>query len=184
VNDPFTCFVNNVYRELDYPPDYTTARISGWFLDSANVGQLNNLIGSSYTPSVLTNSSGSVTGYLITPVISGNELGIYKMLFNYNYYFHLARTVAVSATRVGQDWVSMQEGESKITRVNKNEISKNLRALAKDSKETLDKAVKMYLKYGATPMQIAGDDYIGISNYISLNWDRNMDNQNGDEYIY
>jgi len=174
VSDPFTYFVNNVYRELDYPSDYTQARISGWFLDSANVGQLNNLIGTSYMPGALYDSSGNQTGWAISPVISGNELGIYKMLFNYNYYFHLARTVAVSATRVGQDWVSMQEGDSKITRVNKNEISKNLRGLAKDAKETLDKAVKMYLKYGSIPMQITGDDYIGISNYVSLNWDRSM----------
>jgi len=175
VSDPFTYFVTNVYRELDYPPDYTQARISGWFLDSANVGQLNNLIGTSYVPGAVYDNNGIPTGWSINPAISGNELGIYKMLFNYNYYFHLARTVAVSATRVGQDWVSMQEGDSKITRVNKTEISKNLRGLAKDAKETLDKAVKMYLKYGSIPMQIAGDDYIGISNYISLSHDRNLD---------
>jgi hypothetical protein len=174
VSDPFTYFVTNVYRELDYPPDYTQARISGWFLDSANVGQLNNLIGTNYTPDAVYDNNGIPTGWSINPAISGNELGIYKMLFNYNYYFHLSRSVAVSASRVGQDWVSMQEGDSKITRVNKNEISKNLRALAKDAKETLDKAVKMYLKYGAIPSQIVGDDYIGISNYISLNWDRSM----------
>jgi hypothetical protein len=181
VTDPFTSFVTNVYRELDYPPDYTTARISGWFLDSSNIGQLNNLIGTNYVPSVLTDTNGGITGYSITPAISGNELGVYKMLFNYNYYFHLARTVAISATRAGQDWISMQEGDSKITRVNKNEISKNLRGLAKDAKETLDKAVKMYLKYGAVPMQVVGDDYIGVSNYISLSWDRNMQ---GSEYQY
>lgn len=181
MSDQFTYFVNNVYRELDYPVDYTPARISGWFLDSANLGQLNNLIGTSYNASVLLDSNEKITGYSINPVISGNELGIYKMLFNYNYYFHMARSVAVSATRVGQDWVSMQEGDSKITRVNKNEISKNLRALANDAKETLDKSVKMYLKYGAVPMQIVGDDYIGISNFISVGWNRNMQ---GEQYQY
>lgn len=181
MSDQFTYFVNNIYRELDYPTDYTAARISGWFLDYANLGQLNNLIGTNYTSSVLLDSNEKITGYSINPVISGNELGIYKMLFNYNYYFHMARSVAVSATRVGQDWVSMQEGDSKITRVNKNEISKNLRALANDAKDTLDKSVKMYLKYGAVPMQIVGDDYIGISNFISVGWNRNMQ---GEQYQY
>lgn len=181
MTDPFTSFVKNIYQELDNPSDYSTARISGWFLDASNVGQLNNLIGTNYTPGALYDGNGNPTGYYITPVISGNELGIYKMLFDYNYYVRLSRSVAMGATKAGQDWVTLQEGDSKITRVNKNEISKNLRALAKDSKETLDKAVKMYLKYGSVPMQIVGDDYIGTSNYISLNWDRNLQ---GSQYQY
>ena len=103
------------------------------------------------------------------------------MLFDYNYYVRLSRSVAVSASTAGQDWVTLAEGDSKITRVNKNEISKNLRSLAKDSKEVLDRAVKMYLKYGATAQQVAGDDVIGISNYISISYDRV---QQIPEYIY
>lgn len=79
---------------------------------------------------------------------------------------------------VGQDWLTLQEGDSKITRVNYNEVSKNLRGLAKDAKETLDKAVKMYLKYGAIPEQIAGDDTIGISNYLAVSEDRGIINDN------
>jgi hypothetical protein len=79
---------------------------------------------------------------------------------------------------VGQDWVNLQEGDSKITRVNYNEVSKNLRGLAKDAKETLDKAVKMYLKYGAVPQQIVGDDTVGISNYLATSEDRGIINDN------
>jgi hypothetical protein len=168
----FDNFVNNIYTELDQPSDYSKARISGWFLDSANVGQLNNLIGTSYQPTAFRDTSGNMTGFGIVPIVSGNELGIFKLLFEYNYYYRLSRYTATSVMTVGQDWVSMREGDSSITRINYNEVSKNLRGLAKDAKESLDKAVKMYLKYGAIPQQIAGDDTIGISNYIANSEDR------------
>jgi hypothetical protein len=172
VSTSFTYFVQNIYNELDSPDDYSTSRISGWFLDSANLGNLNNLIGTNYISSGFSNETGRVTGYGIVPTISGNELGIYKLLFDYSYYYRLSRQTATNIMSVGQDWVSLQEGDSKITRVNYNEVSKNLRGLAKDAKETLDKAVKMYLKYNSIPMQIAGDDTIGVSNYMSLTEDR------------
>jgi hypothetical protein len=178
VSDYFTNFVNRIYDELDEPYDYSKARISGWFLDSSNLGQLNNLIGTCYTPTGYYNDSGRLTGFGVTPTIKGNELGVYKLLFDYNYYFRLSRLTATSLMTVGQDWVSMQEGDSKITRINYNEVSKNLRGLAKDAKETLDKAVKMYLKYGAIPQQIAGDDTIGISNYLATSEDRGIINDN------
>lgn len=178
MSDYFTNFVNRIYDELDQPADYSTARISGWFLDYANLGQLNNLIGTSYVPTGYYNQSGALTGYGITPPISGNELGVYKMLFDYNYYYRLSRLTATNLMTVGQDWVSMSEGDSSITRVNYNEVAKGLRTLAKDYKETLDKAVKMYLKYGAIPQQIAGDDVIGVSNYISISEERGIRTKN------
>lgn len=175
MSDSFTNFVDHVYDELDFPSDYGKPRISGWFLDSSNLGQLNNLIGSSYQSSVLyENGTGNATGYAISPVISGNELGIYKLLFNYNYYYRLSRMTATSILSLGQDWLSVKEGDSQITRVNYNEVSKNLRGLAKDAKETLDKAVKMYLKYNSIPQQIVGDDTIGVSNYISISEERGI----------
>jgi len=174
----FSNFVNNIYTELDQPDDYSPARISGWFLDSSNVGQLNNLIGTSYQPSAFYNSSGQMTGFGIVPAVSGNELGIFKLLFEYKYYYRLSRYTATSLMTIGQDWTTLQEGDSKITRVNYNEVSKNLRGLAKDAKESLDKAVKMYLKYGAIPQQIAGDDTIGISNYAPNAEDRGFISKN------
>lgn len=174
----FDNFVNNIYAELDEPSDYSLARISGWFLDSSNVGNLNNLIGTSYKPYAFPDASGRITGFGIVPAVSGNELGIFKLLFEYNYYYRLSRYTATSIMTVGQDWINLQEGDSKITRINYNEVSKNLRGLAKDAKETLDKAVKMYLKYGAVPQQIAGDDTVGISNYLSTSEDRRTINDN------
>lgn len=181
MSDYFTNFVNRVYDELDYPEDYSPSRISGWFLDSSNLGQLNNLIGTQYHPSGFYNESGTLTGYGVVPVISGNELGIYKLLFDYHYYFRLSRYTATNIMTVGQDWTSLKEGDSSITRVNYNEVSKNLRMLAKDAKETLDKAVKMYLKYGAIPQHVIGDDVIGVSNYISISEDRGI---RRDHFLY
>lgn len=167
-------FISNLYDELDQPDDYSIARLSGWFLDASNLGRLNNLIGTDYLPTGLTDpNTNAVTGYSITPEIGNNELGIYKLLFDYNYYVQLARNTALAATNAAGDWVSLAEGDSKISRINKNEVAKNLRAISRDSKDALDKAVKMYLKYGAIPQQIAGDDTVGVTNYVIVEYNRN-----------
>jgi hypothetical protein len=172
VSDYIPSFISNLYDQLDNPDDYTFARLSGWFLDASNIGQLNNLIGSDYSPTGFVNSSGKITGYAIVPEIGLNELGIYKLLFNYKYYNSLARTSLASSSTAAGDWVTLEEGDSKITRLNKNEISKTYRGLAQDAKQELDKAVKMYLKYGAISQQIAGDDTVGFSNYIQKDYNR------------
>jgi hypothetical protein len=82
--------------------------------------------------------------------------------------------MAKSSATFGSDWTRLQEGDSSITKINKNEISKNLRTLSRDAKEDLDKAVKLYLKYNATPDQIAGDDTEGVSYYIIQDYQRTL----------
>lgn len=159
-------FIENVYHDLGNPPDYPIFRLSGWFLDNANIGKLNNLIGTCFSGIRELDTNGNPTGYYITPDINDNQLSIYKMLFDYEYYKNLTRDVARGAASNSSDWITLREGDSSITRVNKNELSKNFRGLSTDAKKDLDDAVKMYLKYNCLPEQVAGDDTIGVSNYI------------------
>ena len=121
-----------------------------------------------------TNDCGNVTGYGIDPAIQNDQLAVYKMLFDYEYFRNEARNVAKSSATMGSDWTNLREGDSSITKINKNEISKNFRALSRDAKEDLDKAVKMYLKYNAVPDQIAGDDTEGVSLYIIQEYQRTL----------
>ena len=96
------------------------------------------------------------------------------MLFDYEYFRNEARSVAKSSATKGSDWTDLKEGDSTIKKINKNEISKNLRTMSRDAKEDLDKAVKMYLKYNAVPDQIAGDDTEGVSLYVIQEYQRTL----------
>lgn len=167
-------FIHNVYEDLGNPSSYSISRLSGWFLDDSNIGKLNNLIGTQISGICLKDGGNNITGYNLSPEPNNDQYAIYKMLFDYEYYKNEARLSAQSSLIIGDDWVSMGEGDSRITRVNKNEVSKNFRALAKDSKEDLDKSVKMYLKYNAIPDQIVGDDTQGVRNYIIQEYNRTL----------
>ena len=168
-NNYLNDFVGSVYEQIGQPTAYPLPRVSGWLLDNSNLGKLNNLIGTNYVSEYVS----GITGYSITPQPGNNELAIYSLLFEYNYYSQLARDTAISASTAAGDWTSLAEGDSRISRVNKNEVSKTLRGLASDIKQNLDKSVKMYLKYEATPSQVVGDDTVAASNYIVVEYNRN-----------
>ena len=167
-------FINGVYDELGNPSDYPPERITAWFLDNSNLGKLNNLIGTCFSGIAYTNDCGNVTGYGIEPGVRNDQFAIYKMLFDYEYFKGEARNMAKSSATIGNDWTNLKEGDSSITKINKNEISKNLRSLSRDAKEDLDKAVKLYLKYNAIPDQVAGDDTEGISHYVIQEYQRTL----------
>lgn len=169
-----TYFINNIYNELGEPADYSSQKISAWVLDNANLGKLNNLIGTCFSGVTYTNDCGNITGYGIEPAIRNDQLAVYKMLFDYEYFKGEARNMAKSSATMGNDWTELREGDSSIKKINKNEISKNFRTLSRDAKEDLDKAVKLYLKYNAIPDQIAGDDTEGISFYIAQDYQRTL----------
>lgn len=170
----FSQFINSVYDDLGNPTSYPPSRLSGWFLDNSNAGKLNNLIGTHISGVCFQNSSGVTTGYGLFPEPSPDQYSIYKMIFDCEYFKSEARNAASSAMTIGNDWTSLREGDSSITKINKNEISKNFRGLAQDCKAELDKAVKMYLKYNAIPDQIAGDDTEGVSYYIIQEYQRTL----------
>jgi hypothetical protein len=170
----FTKFVYGVYTELDEPENFSIAKISAWFLDNANVGKLNNLIGTQISGVAYKDQDGVVTSYDLVPNPTNDQLAIYKMMFDFEYFKNQARFATSSSLVEGEDWISLGEGDSRVQRINKNEIAKNYRALARDIKQDLDKAVKMYLKYNSVPDQIVGDDTEGVYNYIIQEYNRTL----------
>ena len=165
-------FVNGVYNDLGNPTDYTAERITAWFLDNANVGKLNNLIGTCFSGVAYTNDCGNITGYGIEPAMRNDQLAIFKQLFEVEYYASQAQNYAKSAATKGSDWINLREADSSITRVNPHEVAKTFRAFYNDSYKTLQDSVKMYLKYNAIPDQVVGDDTEGISYYIIQEYNR------------
>ncbi len=172
--DYLTQFVTNVYYDLGEPVDYTPARLTSWFIDNSNLGKLNNLIGTSFSGVAYKNQQNLITGYGITPEPNNDQLAIYKIIFDCDFLKNQSRNLAKSSATIGNDWTTLKEGDSTITKINKNEISKNFRGLAQDCKAELDKTVKMYLKYNAIPDQIAGDDTEGVSHYIIQEYQRTL----------
>ncbi|MBY9002173.1 MAG: hypothetical protein KGD64_14735, partial [Candidatus Heimdallarchaeota archaeon] len=61
-----------------------------------------------------------------------------------------------SASGDGSNILSVKDGDSQVTFVNKNEVSKVYRGLSSDSKANIDKLVAQYNIYGAEPRQLAG----------------------------
>jgi hypothetical protein len=135
-------------NEFDYDSGYAQFYyISGWLAN--NVGQLNNKIFRSYTV-----ESGN---FLPSGEFLQEERAIYKQMYLYEFYTKKTRQV-LRGIDSSVDYITLREGDSMITRTNKNEIAKTYRSLANDARDELDKLVAAYNIYSASPVQVAGED--------------------------
>ena len=145
-----TVFVNEFDSDTNMA---TVLQISGWFEN--NIGELNTLLFTSFS------GSGDPGHPHQTFVPSGSfgfeESGIYKKLYLKHFYQKKARNV-LKGIDSSVDFITLREGDSMITRTNKNEIAKVYRGLAKDASEELEKVVYAYNFYQAKPRQVVGDE--------------------------
>ena len=135
-------------NEFEYDSGYAHFYyISGWLAN--NVGMLNNRIFTSF----------EVSGSNFTPTgkFKQEERSIYKQMYLYEFYTKKTRQV-LRGVDSQVDFVSLREGDSMITRTNKNELAKTYRGLANDAKEELEKLITSYNMYQAEPVQVAGED--------------------------
>ena len=151
----FKVLANSVFvNEFDSDTDMATlSQISGWF--DNNIGELNTLIFTSFSGSGI----GVTDSIKIVPEnkFGYEESGIFKQLYLKHFYRKKARNV-LKGIDSSVDFISLREGDSMITRTNKNEIAKTYRGLAKDAEEELEKQVYAYNYYQAQPRQVAGTD--------------------------
>ena len=141
-------FVNEFESYTDMA---TLSQISGWFEN--NIGELNTLIFTSFSGS----GEAGKSSHVFHPKMGLEESGIYKKLYLKHFYQKKARNV-LKGIDSSVDFISLREGDSMITRTNKNEIAKTYRGMAKDAEEDLEKAVYAYNYYNAVPRQVAGGD--------------------------
>jgi hypothetical protein len=135
--------------EFDGDPAVTSvSAISGWL--ESNLGLLNNMLYSSFSGVVSETETDM-------PLEAQN---IHKELYMYNYYSKQSRNalrgITSSSAADGSNILSVKDGDSQVTFVNKNEVSKVYRGLSSDSKANIDKLVAQYNIYGAEPRQLAG----------------------------
>jgi len=129
----------------------TLTQVSGWFEN--NIGELNTLLFTSFSGS---GEAGQDT-HVFHPTMGLEESGIYKKLYLKHFYQKKARNV-LKGIDSSVDFITLREGDSMITRTNKNEIAKVYRGFAKDATEELEKAVYAYNFYQAKPRQVVGSD--------------------------
>ena len=135
----------------------TVASVSGWLFE--NLGKLNTYI---YT---------DFAGYTATGVygqIDTEAQNILKELYLNNYYNKEARNALrgiVSSSVSGDNILALKDGESSVTFVNRNEVSKVYRGLASDSMDNIVRMAGQYNIYQAEPRQLGGIDGSGLANY-------------------
>ena len=135
-------------NEFEYDSGYAQFYyISGWL--SNNVGQLNTKL---YTEFEVVSGNFSPTGDF-----QQEERSIYKQMYLYEFYTKKTRQV-LRGVDSSVDFLSLREGDTMITRTNKNELAKTYRSLANDAKEELDQLVNSYRIFQAAPVQVAGYD--------------------------
>jgi hypothetical protein len=126
--------------------DSEVVNISGWL--EANIGVLNTYINSSYCVSDL------------TPTGHYEERAIYKQIYVSEYYGKQARNVlrGIDGSSTSLDFQTIREGDSVITKTNKNNVASNYRLMKADSDSKLKDLVHAYNMYKADPRQVYGDD--------------------------
>lgn len=122
----------------------SVSSISGW-LDN-NLGKLNNVLFTSFS-----GSAGEVTG------LNLEEQNIYKEMYLYHYYTKQTRnTIRGIANDTNGNIISVRDGDNAITFVNKNEVSKVYKGLARDSYDALETLIANYNSFQASPRQVGG----------------------------
>jgi len=132
----------------------TVANVSGWLYE--NLGQVNTYL---YTNFSGDNATGT---YEIMDIEAQNVL---KELYLSNYYNKEARNALRGITKSsvsGDNVLSLKDGESAVTFINRNEVSKVYRGLANDSMDKVIQMAAQYNIYQAQPRQLGGIDASGI----------------------
>jgi hypothetical protein len=148
-----------IYRdEFDSDTGYQSiSQISGWLEN--NVGLLNTQLYTSFSGSGTTDGDTAIQA---TGEFLYEEADIFKQIYLVEYYKKKTRSV-LKGIDSSVDFITLRDGDSTITRTNKNEIAKTYRGLANDAQTRLDALTAKYNIYGAAPVQVAGTDATPLS---------------------
>jgi hypothetical protein len=128
-----------IYFDLGEPSGISIGTIDYWIENS--IGNLNTNLGENH---------GIVSGQIVPP-LNIAESGIMTQMYKVRYYNKVASdNLGASA----YDWSELSEGDSRIRRVSKNEISKTYLQLAKDEQISLKESILFYRTNAATPTSI------------------------------
>ena len=146
---------NEIYRELDSPTTLSIPPIMFWL--RANVGDLNNHLSEHFVinPTTL-ELEREVAGKMVE--IAEEEKSILKKMYYVHYYAVLLRTTLGAAA--SDSVVEIQTDDTRVRKINKNELSKTYSFLKKQESDELKDLVAAYKSRGSSPRQVAGNDTV------------------------
>ena len=131
----------------------TVANVSGWLYE--NLGQVNTYLYTDFSGETANGTYGSID------IEAQNVL---KELYLSNYYNKQARNALrgiVDSNVSGDNVLSLRDGESSVTFINRNEVSKVYKSMANDCMEKITQLAAQYNIYQAQPRQLGGIDGSG-----------------------
>jgi hypothetical protein len=140
----------------------TVSAVSGWLFE--NLGQVNNYL---YTDFAGETASGTYGEMDI------EAQSVLKELYLSHYYNKQARNALRGITDSsvsGDNVLSLRDGESAVTFINRNEVSKVYRGLASDCMGRVTQLSAQYNIYQAQPRQLGGIDASGVGGVTALTY--------------
>lgn len=129
------------YRELDSPDDTSIPNIV--FFLTANLSQLNTLIGSSYS---LDDNQEP------TPELGDSESVILKYIYLIHYYNRIIRSNLQAGA---YDVMELQEGDTTIRQASRNELAKSYNQLKMALEDRLHRLISSYKQNGVIPASLS-----------------------------
>jgi len=132
----------------------TVSNVSGWLFE--NLGQVNTYLYTNFSGAGASGTYGEM---------DIEAQSVLKELYLSNYYNKEARNALRGITKSsvsGDNVLSLKDGESAVTFINRNEVSKVYRGLANDCMDKVTQMAAQYNIYQAQPRQLGGIDASGI----------------------
>jgi len=131
----------------------TVSNVSGWLYE--NLGQVNTYLYTDFSGEAASGTYGDM---------DIEAQNILKELYLSNYYNKQARNALrgiVDSNVSGDNILSLRDGESSVTFINRNEVSKVYKSMANDCMEKITQLAAQYNIYQAQPRQLGGIDGSG-----------------------
>ena len=146
---------DELFNELGSPTSLSIQAISYWL--RSNIGSLSNYLNEDFTLNA-SNLDIEKTVNDEKVQIDEDEKDILKKMYHIHYYDILLRSTLSAA---GTDSVvEIQSDDTRVRRINKNELSKTYISLKRLEQDELTKLVNGYKIKKSSPVQIAGDDTV------------------------
>tara|TARA_R110002110_G_scaffold376062_1_gene585852 strand:- start:2162 stop:2680 length:519 start_codon:yes stop_codon:yes gene_type:complete len=146
---------DELFNELGSPATLSLPAIAYWL--RANIGSLSNYLNEDFgLASVTLDIEKTVDGASV--LIEDDEKDVLKKMYHIHYYDILVRSTLAAA---GTDSVvEIQSDDTRVRRINKNELTKTYISLKRTEQAELSKLINGYKLKKASPRQIAGDDTV------------------------
>lgn len=146
---------DELYNELGSPSTLSIPAITYWL--RSNIGSLSNYLNEVFTLNTTTlDIEKTVNEEKVQ--IDEDEKDILKKMYHVHFYdITLRSTISAAGT---DSVVEIQTDDTRVRKINKNELTKTYISLKRMEQEELNKLINGYKIKKSAPLQIAGDDTV------------------------